>query len=75
MEGLMSSLTAILEWLQMPAIICAAIAFCIGGYYLIFGGDQGRKTAIKWFVGGAVGLIVVLGALSLANSVSTNITF
>lgn len=75
MEGLISSAQGILEWLQMPAIVGAAIAFVIGGYYLMFGGDQGRQKAVKWFIGGAVGLVVILGALSLANSVSTNITF
>lgn len=75
MESLISTLQRILEWLQMPAIIGAAIAFCIGGYYLMFGGDQGRQKSIKWFIGGVVGLVIILGALSLANSVSTNITF
>ncbi|MGB6408006.1 MAG: hypothetical protein WBF39_11055 [Planococcus donghaensis] len=75
MEGLISTAQGILEWLQMPAIVGAAIAFCIGGYYLMFGGDQGRQKAIKWFIGGAVGLVIILGALSLANSVSSNITF
>jgi len=75
MESLIATAQAILEWLQMPAIIGAAIAFCIGGYYLMFGGDQGRQKAIKWFVGGAVGLVIILGAFTLANSVSTNISF
>lgn len=75
MESLIATATSILTWLQMPAIIGAAIAFCIGGYYLMFGGDQGRQTAIKWFIGGAVGLVIILGAKSLADSVSTNITF
>lgn len=75
MESLIATATAILEWLQMPAIVGAAIAFCIGGYYLMFGGDQGRQKAIKWFVGGAVGLVIILGALTMANSVSKNITF
>jgi len=75
MESLIATGQSLLEWLQMPAIVAAAIAFCIGGYYLIFGGDQGRQKAIKWFIGGAVGLIVVLGANSLANSVSSNIKF
>lgn len=75
MESLIATAQAILEWLQMPAVVGAAIAFCIGGYYLMFGGDQGRQKSIKWFVGGAVGLVVILGSLSLANSVSTNITF
>lgn len=75
MESLIASATGILEWLQMPAIVGAAIGFCIGGYYLMFGGESGRSKAIKWFVGASVGLVVILGSLSLANSVSTNITF
>ena len=70
MESLISSLEALLAWLQTPAIIGAAIAFCIGGYYLMFGGDQGRQKAIKWFVGGAIGLIVVLRCFNFASSVS-----
>jgi hypothetical protein len=75
MESLIATAQAILEWLQMPAIIGAAIAFCIGGYYLMFGGDQGRQKAIKWFVGASVGLVIILGSFTLANSVSTNISF
>lgn len=75
MESLISSATNLLNWLQMPALICAAIAFVIGGYYMIFGGDQGIKKAKTWFIGGAVGLVVILGALALAESVKTNISF
>ncbi|MFC5543015.1 hypothetical protein ACFPOH_15000 [Ureibacillus suwonensis] len=75
MENLIATGQAFLEWLQMPAVIATAIAFCIGGYYLIFGGEQGRQKAVKWFIGGVVGLIVVLGAYSLANSISSNIKF
>lgn len=75
MESLITSLTSFLEWLQMPAQVGAAIAFCIAGYYLMWGGDQGRGKAVKWLVGGAGGLLVVMGALSLANSVSENISF
>jgi hypothetical protein len=75
MESLIATAQAILEWLQMPAIIGAAIGFCIGGYYLMFGGDQGRQKAIKWFVGASVGLVIILGSFTLANSVSTNISF
>lgn len=75
MEGLISTGQAILEWAQRLGMISAAIAFCIGGYYLIWGGDQGRRKSIGWFIGGAVGLVVVMGAYGIAQSVDSNIKF
>lgn len=75
MESLMATGQQLLEWLQMPAGIGAAIAFVIGGYQLMLGGDQGRQKCVKWFIGGAAGLIIVLGAITLSDSVGSNITF
>ncbi len=75
MEGLISTGQAILEWAQRLGLISAAIAFCIGGYYLIWGGDRGRGKSIGWFIGGAVGLVIVMGAYGIATSVDTNIRF
>jgi len=75
MEGLISTGTAILEWAQRLGLISAAIAFCIGGYYLIWGGDRGRGKSIGWFIGSAVGLIIVMGAYGIAQSIDTNIKF
>lgn len=75
MEGLISTGQAILEWAQRLGMISAAIAFCIGGYYLIWGGDRGRGKSIGWFVGGAVGLVIVMGAYGIAQSVDSNIKF
>lgn len=71
----METFRKILEAAQQPAGLAAAIAFVIGGYYLIFGGDQGRQKAIKWFIGAAVGLIIVLGATALSTLVSDNVNF
>lgn len=75
MEGLISTGQAILEWAQRLGMISAAIAFCIGGYYLIWGGDRGRSKSIGWFIGGAVGLVIVMGAYGIAQSVDSNIKF
>lgn len=75
MEGLISTGQAILEWAQRLGMISAAIAFCIGGYYLIWGGDRGRAKSIGWFIGGAVGLVIVMGAYGIAQSVDSNIKF
>lgn len=75
MEGLISTGQAILEWAQRLGMISAAIAFCIGGYYLIWGGDRGRGKSIGWFIGAAVGLVIVMGAYGIAQSVDSNIKF
>lgn len=75
MDGLIETGTRILEWAQQLGLIGAAIAFCIGGYFLIFGGDRGRSRSIGWFIGGAVGLIIVMGAYGIAESIDGNISF
>ncbi|MGM9988811.1 MAG: hypothetical protein ACI35O_16515 [Bacillaceae bacterium] len=75
MESLISTGQAILEWAQRLGIIGAAIAFCIGAYFLIFGGDRGRSKSIGWFIGGAVGLVVLMGAYTLAEGIDSNIKF
>lgn len=75
MDGLISTGQAILEWAQRLGLISAAIAFCIGGYYLIWGGDRGRGKSIGWFIGAAVGLVIVMGAFGIATSIDENIKF
>ncbi len=75
MDNLISTGEGILQWAQRLGLIGAAIAFCIGGYYLMFGGDRGRTKAIGWFLGGAVGLIIVMGAYGIATGINDNITF
>lgn len=75
MQNLIDTGEDILKWLQRGGIVGAAIAFCIGGYFLIFGGDRGRGRAVGWFIGAAVGLVVVMGALALAKGVDQNIRF
>lgn len=75
MSGLINTGQSILLWAQRLGIMGAAIAFCIGGYYLMLGGDRGRSRSIGWFVGGAIGLIIVMGAYGLADGVNSNIKF
>lgn len=75
MDGLIETGQQILEWAQRLGLIGAAIAFCIGGYFLMFGGDRGRGRSIGWFIGGAVGLIIVMGAYGIAEGVDSNISF
>lgn len=75
MESLIATGLSILEWAQRLGIISAAIAICVGGYYLIWGGDRGRSKAIGWLIGAVVGLVIVGGAYTLAQGIDTNIKF
>lgn len=75
MSSLVSTGEAVLTWAQRLGIISEAIAFCIGGYYLIWGGERGRHQSKGWFIGSAVGLIVVMGAKGLAEGINSNIKF
>ncbi|ANU28583.1 MULTISPECIES: hypothetical protein [Planococcus] len=75
MDGLIETGLSILEWAQRLGLIAAAIAFCIGGFTLMLGGDRGRGKAIGWFIGAAVGLVIVMGAYGLAEGIDSNIKF
>lgn len=75
MEKFIATATDFLGWLQMPSLILTAIAICVGGYFFMWGGDQGRQQAKKWWIGAVVGLVVVMGAYSLATSVNNNLNF
>ena len=75
MNGAMSTGVAVLEWAQRFGILSSAIAICIGGYYLIWGGDRGRPKAIGFFIGAVVGLVIVMGAYNMAESINDNIKF
>lgn len=75
MSNLIDTGKSVLHWAQRLALIGAAIAFCIGGYMLMFGGERGRHKSLTWFIGGAVGLIVVMGCYALAQGVNNNVHF
>lgn len=75
MDGLIETGIDLLEWAQRLGLIGAAIAFTIGGYFLMFGGDRGRSRAVGWFIGGALGLVIVMGSYGIAEGVDSNISF
>lgn len=65
----------VVKWIQMLAVPATAIALAVGGITHIFGGKNGFEKAKAWYIGGAVGLVVALGATSIANLLKDNITF
>lgn len=75
MDGLIATSQSILKAAQLLGFSAAAIAFCVGGYFLMLGGDSGRRKSVGWFVGAAVGLVIVMGAMGIAKSIDANIKF
>jgi hypothetical protein len=74
-NGLVSTGQRILTMGQTLGLICAAIGLCVGGFYLMLGGDGGRRKSVGWFIGAGVGLVVVMGAYGIAQSINSNISF
>lgn len=60
---------------QRLSFVATGIAFLIGSYYQILGGDRGRPKAVGWYIGGTVGLLLALGALEIARGVGDIISF
>lgn len=65
----------LISWLQMLGIPAAGIAFAIGGFQQIFGGSEGLRKAKPWYIGGAVGLIFIIGSSAIAAFLKMKITF
>lgn len=65
----------VVSWMQTLAIPAAAIALGVGGISHIFGGKNGFDKAKAWYIGSGVGLVVALGATSIANFLKDKITF
>lgn len=65
----------VVSWMQTLAIPATAIALGVGGFSHIFGGKNGFEKAKAWYIGGGVGLVVALGATSIANFLKDKITF
>ncbi|MDQ0270341.1 hypothetical protein [Cytobacillus purgationiresistens] len=53
----------------------AAVGFSIAAYYLILGGSAGRMRPVPWLIGGAAGLILLMGARPIAESIDGNVQF
>ena len=62
-------------WMQILAVVGAAIAFGIGGFIQIFGGAEGLRKAKPWYIGAGGGLIFVLGSSAIAAVLESKITF
>lgn len=75
MEDLKETGKSILKWVQGFGLVAAAIAFSIGAYFLILGGDRGRGRSVGWFIGAAAGLVILMGAYSIATGIDDNIKF
>ncbi|WP_298788581.1 hypothetical protein [uncultured Marinococcus sp.] len=74
-NDLVSTGERIISTAQTLGLISAAIALCVGGYYLMLGGDNGRRKSVGWFIGALAGLVVVMGAYGIAQAIDSNISF
>ncbi|HEY8889207.1 MAG TPA: hypothetical protein VIM70_02960 [Clostridium sp.] len=76
MEQLVSGITSFITWLQIPAVVCYALALLFGGYEMLFvGGQQGSGSAKKVFISSTVAFIIIKGANALATSLGSKINF
>ncbi|HEY5588574.1 MAG TPA: hypothetical protein VIK86_06430 [Candidatus Paceibacterota bacterium] len=76
MEQLVAGITSFIAWLQIPAVVCYALALLFGGYELLFiGGEHGSANAKKVFITSTIAFIIIKGASSLATSLGSKISF
>ena len=66
-EQIVSLINDGVGWGQAIAVAGCAGAYAVGGIIHIFGGPEGGRKAKGWYIGATLGLIVVLGASSLAS--------
>ncbi|TES48803.1 hypothetical protein E2L07_18220 [Halalkalibacterium halodurans] len=75
MQGVISTLINFLGLIQMPAWAFCAVMLCMAGYNFFAGGQEGRekgKRNITWLL---VGLVIVLGAGALRDSLRGVVAF
>ena len=76
MDQLVKGITAFITWLQIPAVVCYALALLFGGYEMLFiGGQQGSASAKKVFITSTIAFIIIKGANALAISLGSKINF
>ncbi|MDS0528313.1 hypothetical protein NNC19_21740 [Clostridium sp. SHJSY1] len=76
MEELRQAITSFIGWLQMPAVVCYALALLFGGYEMLFvGSERGTATAKKVFITATIAFIIIKAANVLANSLGDKISF
>lgn len=74
-ENLVDLANQFISWLQMLAVPATGIALAVGGFNHMFGGRNGFEKAKPWYIGGAIGLIIALGATSITSFLQSKITF
>jgi hypothetical protein len=76
MEQLVTGIQGFITWLQIPAVVCYALALLFGGYEMLFiGGQQGSSNAKKVFITSTIAFIIIKGANALATSLGGKINF
>lgn len=65
----------VLRGLKKVAVPGGFIGVAIGGYYYIFGGEQGKHKAKGWWLSTLIGVAIVMGADAIVNWVSHNAKF
>ena len=67
--------TEVSGWLNAIAVVASAVAFSIGGFQHMFGGNEGLRKAKPWYIGAAVGLVIILGSSSIADFLKMKFSF
>ena len=66
---------SLLRFIQGFGILFAVAGFSVGAYFLMVGGARGRMSCVGWFIGAAVGLMVLMGANDIAESIQNQSQF
>ena len=76
MDQLVTGITSFIQWLQIPAVVCYALALLFGGYEMLFiGGERGSANAKRVFITSTIAFIIIKGASALATSLGGKINF
>lgn len=75
MDTLVSSAQNVLDWIQIPKYIFAAIMLAIAGFCWMGLGQKGTQIAKALCISVLVGLVLIGGAQELVDSYSSNIEF
>lgn len=76
MDQLVNAISSFITWLQIPAVVCYALALCFGGYEMLWvGGERGSAKAKSTFLIATIAFVIIKGANALAISLGGKITF
>ena len=66
---------ALLTGLRKVAPAAGAVCLGIGAYFWMFGGESGKQTAKKWWIGTAVAIAVIFGTDAIIPWLQANAKF